>query len=579
MKKWVYKFQNRSLGSKMVILICSIVLLLQIVNGVILRYIVEDGFEDHISQLNLLTVNQMGLNLNRSLEDIMEELVIIRENISSPQLTKGEESELVYLKQRIDYQDYFNDLLSSDDNYKLISSMVFLDRQGNQHAFYAKKENTIKDIDLYEEVIKDYPMLQESYWSGVITDDYYFQQKTEEIISVIMPVFYYESVQSILVVNLSVSGIRAYLSELAGDQMPIAVQINEDEVLQTNSKEIVNTSANATHTLNINGWTLSIFSSNNSNNESFNVLIQFIILILGTTAIILLLSLSYIVYIITKPINKMTMIMELNRNNAKLNHRFYPKYDDEVGKLATTYNSLMDEIQLLMKNIEQEQADRGKMYLQLLQMQINPHFLYNTLESVKFLVEMKDERAAEMLITVGKFYKLSLSGIYDTVRIEEEIQQLSYYIEILKMRYTSQYDFSISVCDEILQSEIVKFTLQPLVENAVYHGVKQKRVQGKIEIKGLQRNGEIHIIIWDNGKGISEDKLKDIRRKLLDNENVDMASHIGIINVHKRIQMQYGADYGISVNSEENEFTEVTVRIPSKTNEGVWGNVHTNDRR
>lgn len=564
MNNLISKFHNRSLRSKMVILICSLVFVLLVMNGLIINKLVNDGFEENIEELNTLSVTQMSINLNRTLEDIVKDMVGIRDSLISQRLQYNEPDSLAYLMQRIEYQNLFYQMLANNNNYGFINSMIVLDKYQNQYVYSVNKEQKVKNEDLFTKIVEEYLTTTGDCWSGLLISDYYFEDGDEEIISIFMPVLYYSKIEAILIVNISVESIEEYMYEMSENQTPLILYLNEKESISVNADNAEIVEEIASETLTINEWELSICENSNSMNERLNTIIQTILLIVVTTIVILLISVSFIIYMITKPINKMTLVMELNRHNKELNHRFYPKYQDEVGVLANSYNHLMDEIQQLMKDIKKEQIEKNGIYLQLLQMQINPHFLYNTLDSIRFLVEMKDDQAGRMLTVVGKFYKLSLSGIYDTVQIEEEVEQLRCYIEILKMRYSSRYDFEIQINDEILKNEIVKFTLQPLVENAVYHGVKQKRGEGKVIIAGKYYNDMIEIIIWDNGKGMSTQKLQEVREKLSKLNKIDMSKNIGIANVHKRLQMQYGEDYGLTINSEANEYTEVTVQIPVK---------------
>lgn len=587
MKSCVKWFQNQSLRFKMVVLLLAVVLILQVLNGLIFTSIVSKKFEENISESNLATVRQLAINLNQAMEDIVNEMVPIRDEILSQQfLTEGKEPLDNYITQSIIYQELFNQLISADKNYQFINSMLILGSDGQSYSYVLDEYLQLNGENHFQNILKDHRLTKQCQWGGILKDSYFFTQEKEEIISIIMPVYFYGEVKNLLVVNLKLDAVLRYLEELGGLEDTLLLQLSEKDAVfggrregqeftkdehkflrnYQESKEMENVDGYVvmSSSLSINQWKLSMITPKSSISSSAKVLSQFIITIIITTGIILIICVSYIVFIVTKPIKKMIDTMEANRHTRKINHRFHPRYNDEVGVLATTYNQLMDEIQQLMSDIEREQIENRKTYLKMLQMQIKPHFLYNTLEAAKFLVEMGDPNGVEMLTTVGKFYKLSLSGIYDRVKIGEEVEHLTCYLQILKMRYHSKYDYNVEVDQGILDCEIIKFSLQPLVENAVYHGIKQQRNKGFIKILGYMEGGDVVLSIWDNGAGIEEQKLKEIQNRIEHSADIQVAEHIGVLNVHKRIRMQYGNPYGLKISSEAGEFTRVEVRLPGR---------------
>lgn len=587
MKSCVKWFQNHSLRFKMVVMLLAVVLILQVLNGLIFTSIVSKKFEENISESNLATVRQMAINLNQAMEDIVNEMVPIRDEVLSQQfLTEGEVAPDDYITQSIVYQELFNRLISADSNYQFINSMLILGSGGQSFSYVLDEYLQLNGENHFQKILEDHQLSKQCQWGSVLEDSYFFTREKEKIISIIMPVYLYGEVKNLLVVNLKLDAVLRYLEELSGSEDTLLLQLNEKDIVFGNRKsgqefgteekrffmnykereEVENLGGYVvmSSSLSINQWKLSMITAKSSISSSAKVLSQFIISIIFTTCIVLIICVSYIVFIVTRPIKKMTEIMEANRHTRQINHRFHPRYKDEVGVLASTYNQLMDEVQQLMGDIEKEQIENRRTYLKMLQMQIKPHFLYNTLEAAKFLVEMGDPNGVEMLTTVGKFYKLSLSGIYDRVKISEEIEHLTCYLQILKIRYHSKYDYAIEVADEILDHEIIKFSLQPLVENAVYHGIKQKRKKGFIKILGYEEAGDVVLSIWDNGIGIEQQKLQEIQTKIKQSADIQAAEHIGILNVHKRIHMQYGNSYGLTVSSEQGEYTRVEVRLPGK---------------
>lgn len=579
------KFQNHSLRYKMTVLLFLLVLLLQIVNGLIFNSIVSKKFEKNITQSNLATVNQLASNTNRMFKDIVTEMIAIREELMSTQAVSGEsESPGESASRNIVYQEYFNQLVAKENNYQFVNSMLILKEWGRNYYYTLREYMKLKDTSLFRQVIDDYTFREQCHWGRMTEESYFFTAGDKKLISIIMPIYHYHKAEQLLIVNLEAEALVEYLEQLNAEQAvdnQILLQLNDGSILGLHKEkaedgELVEMLSSAgqseitagkkysliTNKLQINGWMLSMVVPLSSINNTTKTMTQFIPIIIFTTAIALLAGITFIVSTITKPIRKMTVIMEENRHTRAMDHRFPAKYSDEVGVLARTYNQLMDEIKELVDEIEKEQIQNRNAYFKLLQLQIKPHFLYNTLESAKFMVEMKDPKGVEMLTAIGKFYKLSLSGIYDKVNVREEIEHLTCYLQILQMRYSSKYDYEVDVPEEIMENEIVKFTLQPLVENAVYHGVKQQRSKGLIKITGRGYEKGIKISITDNGAGIPLPKLKELQKQIAASKGVKMREHIGILNVHQRLQVQYGQEYGLEIDSCQGEYTKVCIRIP-----------------
>jgi two-component system sensor histidine kinase YesM len=238
------------------------------------------------------------------------------------------------------------------------------------------------------------------------------------------------------------------------------------------------------------------------------------------------------------------------------------KTKDEIGELIQNYNYMISRIQLLLT----EQFKHGKQVknyeLKVLQAQINPHFLYNTLDMVIYLAqENKYMEIEDSVKALAKFYRLSLSKGKEVIALEDELAHVSAYINIQNIRYENKIEFIIDIDDYLLEFSILKITLQPIVENAIIHGIQGKEIkEGTIVISGNVAGEDIVLSVSDDGIGIPSDKLKKIRSgNFIDTRG----SNYGIKNINDRIQLYYGAGYGISFKSEYNVGTTVEIRIPA----------------
>lgn len=240
------------------------------------------------------------------------------------------------------------------------------------------------------------------------------------------------------------------------------------------------------------------------------------------------------------------------------------KSNDEIGTLSKVFNNMADHIQHLVIQVYQEQRDKRKFEFSALQAQINPHFLYNTLNSVCSLIQMdKREDAFTIIHALSSFYRTALSNGDTIVPIQTEIMNVENYIQIQKMRYEEKISFEIMVDDEILPMKFLKFTLQPLVENAIYHGVKQKDSNGTIRIKGFSCEDKIFIVVSDDGVGMLPEKAE----LLLCADSAINKTSYGVNNIHRRIKLYFGPEYGLSIQSQPGIGTSVTVIIPKQKND------------
>ncbi len=236
----------------------------------------------------------------------------------------------------------------------------------------------------------------------------------------------------------------------------------------------------------------------------------------------------------------------------------------EIRHLGLSVQRSYEKIEALMDEIIEQQTKRRKSELAALQSQINPHFLYNTLESITWMVEAKKNDEAVMMISeLGKLLRVSLSKGKTIIPISDEIQHSKSYMKIQSVRYKNRFAVEFLMDEEIKDYSIVKLVIQPLLENAIYYGVGNMDEDdgGKIIIRGEKKDQDIYISVEDNGLGMREEILENILTK---NERVPKhGSGVGIINVHSRIQLIYGKEYGLEVYSEPDEGTKVVIHIPA----------------
>lgn len=236
----------------------------------------------------------------------------------------------------------------------------------------------------------------------------------------------------------------------------------------------------------------------------------------------------------------------------------------EIRHLGYSVQKSYEQIEALMKEIIQQQTERRKSELDVLQSQINPHFLYNTLESITWMIEaQRNKEAVVMISELAKLLRVSLSRGKTIISIGDELQHSRSYMNIQRVRYKERFKVEFLIDEEIKNYCIVKLVIQPLLENAIYYGVgnMDEDDDGQILIRGEKKGEDIYISIEDNGMGMPEDIRSNI---LTDNSKVPKhGSGVGVINVHSRISLMFGPEYGLELYSELDEGTKVVIHIPA----------------
>lgn len=267
---------------------------------------------------------------------------------------------------------------------------------------------------------------------------------------------------------------------------------------------------------------------------------------------------------ITKPIKMLGKSMKVVETGNFNQVTFEVEYQNEIGHLTKSFQIMVTKIQNLIKQNMEEQETKRKSELRALQAQINPHFLYNTLDSIIWMAESgKNREVVQMTSSLSKLLRKSISNEKEIVTIESEIGYTKEYLTIQKMRYQDKLEYDISVAPEILQKTIVKLVLQPLVENAIYHGIKYEDRKGMLRITGEIAGDAICIQVIDNGRGMEKETLQHI----LDPKEDGEKRAVGVANVHNRIQMHYGKEYGLAYKSQIGVGTTVTVTLPIRSRE------------
>lgn len=265
---------------------------------------------------------------------------------------------------------------------------------------------------------------------------------------------------------------------------------------------------------------------------------------------------------LTNPIFKLKRLMK-QAESGDLTVRFNFQHNDEIGELGQSFNHMIARIDQLIQMVYVEQENKRTAEMKSLQEQIKPHFLYNTLDTISWMARDYDaEDIVRLVDALTNMFRIGLSHGKDIITVKEEITHVSNYLYIQKIRYKDKLNYVIHVDESLYAIEVPKLILQPLVENAIYHGVKAKRGGGTITITGVPEGENLVFTVQDDGAGMLQEKVEELNRRMSERSVLDEKKSFGLFYIRERIQLCYGKGYGVHVESTLGEGTRVTITLP-----------------
>lgn len=317
---------------------------------------------------------------------------------------------------------------------------------------------------------------------------------------------------------------------------------------------------------NTNGWSLCSMVSSKELTKDIDSLIYSIFIIWIFMLIISIILCTMFSHSISNPIKKLTTaINSVEDGNLDVFCEVNPKDKDEIAILAHSFNNMIEEIKFLMNRIYEEENEKRSAELKVLQSQINPHFLYNTLDNLQWKAYDYDAvEIADMIEALSNLFRISLSNGQEFIPLTQEVKHIENYLFIQQKRYEDILKFNIDFDESLGDITILKLIIQPLVENAIYHGIKAKLSPGTVNINISTHNEFIYITVCDDGVGMDNKTLLELNKSLnIKNENFGY----GLYSVNQRIKLVYGENSGVKIDSIVNKGTTVTIKIPLSTKE------------
>ena len=296
---------------------------------------------------------------------------------------------------------------------------------------------------------------------------------------------------------------------------------------------------------------------------SLNSLKTQLLVVFVAAFILFLMSLvnSYISSRITTPIRKLELsVNEIEKGN--LNAKVDAEGSYEIRHLGQSVQNMAKQIQVLMADIVSEHEKKRKQEFDTLQSQINPHFLYNTLDIIVWMIENeKPDQAVKAVTALARFFRISLSRGKSIITVKDELEHVRNYLMIQHMRFKNRFSYTIEA-EEVLELASLKLMLQPLVENAIYHGMEFMDGDGEIFISAWKEGEDLYLKVSDNGLGMTEEQVARLFSDM-PHTGSSRGSGIGVKNVNERIRLYFGSEYGLSIESEPDEGTVVTIHLPA----------------
>ncbi|WP_317618348.1 sensor histidine kinase [Paenibacillus sp. PL91] len=526
----------------------------------------------------------VNFNVELFLEDMLQSSVNITINPSITNLLKDPDSMSSYEKLRLN-DTALNRLFSS---YFTNTYVTLFDRYGNwQSTSYLLNELLQQYIgaDWYKEMMKKPYQIK---WMFNDKDLLYTDRKP--IITVVKTITELQTRENIGMIVFSVreEDIRKYLTGLEGrvylvDKKGTVVSSPAKEMIgkslaeesympkignKTRGQEIIKKDGQKWFvnydTVQLNGWKIvQLVPYDTVFKEIFDIRRTniFIFTIIFFVFSIITISISYG---ISKPLKLLKKRMQELEDK-----QFYSAISitgpQEISSLLETYNKMVKEIRGLLLRVKEEYEQKEEMRFRALQAQINPHFLLNTLNNIKWMAYIRNNsEVGDMLSNLGGILEGSIGRGASLIPLKQELDYIDNYIGLMKMKFLEKLSVEMDIPEDLMDQEVIKIMLQPIIENCLEHGIEPMSGLGRIVIKAQYEEDQFVLRVWDNGIGMESNRLKEIHERLSASSAEPPPDRIGVKNVHDRIRLQYGEEYGLRITSEPDAGTTVEFRLPIK---------------
>ncbi len=575
------KILDLKISTKITLFYFILVIFTLLVSVFLYQRMYSKVMSDRVRELSIQNLHSVNLNINSIIDNVnnYSRMIIAADDVREVLVKSRGASRGKVEKMNVFLKNLINETPA-------ISSVYIFDRYGNKHATDKTSEmwlkiNSIRQADWYDTVYYK----RGAYILSLNAGDIFYNTPNNNFVSMIRLIRDVDTMDTlgILIINIKDSAFANLYSEMADKPDSEVVLLDEnnhiivsnEDFVKFDVEEFIHEAGNNEYFSRVQNidkkeylksyinlgrynWkfiSLIPFKEMKGEWEVFNLITFLIILING---IVLFIGSILISRTITNPIKKLIKSMRgIEKREFKMVH--IKTGNDEIGKLKEDYNIMIQEIQKLIQQTVEEQRIKRKAELNVLQAQVKPHFLYNTLDAMGYLaLSGKSEELYESLEALGSYYRTSLSKGQEVITIKEEIDIVKSYLILQKLRYGEIFDVTYEIDESTYEYKIPKLVLQPLVENSIYHGIKPKGEVGLIKICVKTEDEQIILSVEDDGVGMSEEELKSIRIDTIDSNS----SSFGLKGTIKRLQLFYGITDIYHIESKKRYGTKIDIIIP-----------------
>ncbi|MGM0873226.1 MAG: cache domain-containing sensor histidine kinase [Bacillota bacterium] len=597
MKLRSFKLNNFPIRHKLIVLLLLISILPSIGLGLLIGFTVERIIDKQATQHTLQLIGQV----NKTLEFYASNM----QNISYLLSMDPEIKKFLYQQEadsnQIENEQYairqFMQGLST--LYPEVAGILVVNSNGNyiSNELYSRSDQSLTEESWYEEAVKNEGIFKIVGHPTERNLASHVNYKDNEVVSVVRSIIDPETqqVKGVVLIDLKLRVIAEASKNvrLGKSGYLMVIDENGEEIYAPNEplineipKSLLNSDDSGSFSQQIDGntlqfiyqklpftnWTtVGIFSTEESVVEVrtihfYVICFVFFVCLFGVTAS------YYLSNSMSKPIAQLISFMK-KVESGKLTIRYKGDRKDEIGMLGRSFNKMIAKINDLISLTERQERQKREAELRSLQAHIKPHFLYNTLDTINWMARKRGaDDVAEVVASLSRLFRIGLSKGNDIILLTEEITHIQSYLKIQKARYRDKLNYTITIDANIHDVTILKLVLQPIVENAIYHGIKERRGAGHIDIHATEEGGNLVLTVTDDGKGIPSDKLQILMEKMdtlyaiKEEKGKPIDFGYGMMNVQARIKLTYGDQYGLTITSELGEGTNVTITLPIQKN-------------
>jgi two-component system, sensor histidine kinase YesM len=594
MRKYL-KINNLPIRYKLIFLLLLITILPSIGLGSLTGWTVDRIIDRQINQNTLQLINQVNRTLEFYLSNMQNITYLIAFNPEIKKFLAGNEK-LQGIGETSDEYKIRQFLQGLTTLYPEVAGILIVNEKGEyiSNEMYARSAKSLTEETWYKEAVKNkgiFKIIGHPAHRNVTTHVNY---ENEEVVSVVRAILNSstQEVEGVILIDLKLRVIAEATKNVRLGKMGYLMVIDHhgeniyspaQSVVNKIPVEWINKRDSGTFSKEVNGQSLQFIYQRSPftnwttvgvffNEESALEIKEIRFYVTCFVFFVCLIGIGasyYLAYSLSRPIGQLISFMK-KVEAGDLTSRHHDDRTDEIGMLGRSFNNMLDQIQRFISFAEWQERQRWEAELRSLQAHIKPHFLYNTLDTIHWMARKKGaEDIAEVVEALSKLFRIGLSKGKDMILFAEELKHIQSYLSIQKARYKDKLNYTFDIAPELEHLFVLKIVLQPIVENAIYHGIKQRRGPGHILIQAEEKDERLIICVKDDGVGMSEEKLASLRESLsIDFTTGDKDRKMkgikgyGMINVHARIQLTFGSSYGLSIDSEEGQGTTVTVVHP-----------------